>query len=230
MKNTGLSRLVIVDPPAYDPHRARWMAPGCDDVIASARIVATLDEALEGTHRAVATTARHRKRDQRVIEPRALAEEVLGDDRVTALLFGREDYGLSTDDVARCEAIVRIPTPEHASLNLAQAVLLVGHAIFDVGRPEHGAPGRVVGGRRLSDTASLERGEPRADLTAIQGAVDQLSDLLGGIGYPVPRAKLGVTATAALQRAGLSTREVGALRGLLRHVEWAVDRAREPKE
>lgn len=134
MKNTGLSRLVIVDPPAYDPHRARWMAPGCDDVIANARIVATLDEALEGTHRAVATTARHRKRDQRVIEPRALADEILADDRVTALLFGREDYGLSVEHVARCEAIMRIPTPEHASLNLAQAVLLVGHAIFEASR------------------------------------------------------------------------------------------------
>lgn len=72
-------------------------------------------------------------------------------------------------------------------------------------------------------------GEPRADLTAIRGAVDQLSDLLGGIGYPVPRDKLGLTATGALQRASLSGRELGALRGLLRHVEWAVGRAREPK-
>jgi TrmH family RNA methyltransferase len=119
MKNMGLSRLVIVAPPAYDPEQARWMAPGCADLLAEMRIVGTLDEALEGVHVAVATTARHRKQGQPVFTPAELATRIADDDRTFALLFGREDFGLSTEDVLRCDSLLRIPTPEHASLNLA---------------------------------------------------------------------------------------------------------------
>ena len=61
MRNMGLDQLVIVAPPAWDPETARWMAPGCDDLLDRIRVVATLDEALEGVHLAIASTARHRK-------------------------------------------------------------------------------------------------------------------------------------------------------------------------
>jgi tRNA (cytidine32/uridine32-2'-O)-methyltransferase len=227
MMNTGLTRLVIVDPPAYDPHRARMMAPGCDDLIASARIVATLDDALVGVHRVIASTARHRKLAQRVMAPRELALEVVADTRQTAILFGREDFGLSAEHVARCEAIVRIPTPDHASLNLAQAVLLVGHAIFEANHADRGPSGRIVGGRQQRETTALEPNDVLADLPALEGAVQQATDLLGRIGYPVARDKLGVAVRSALQRASLSVREIGALRGVLKHVERAIP-PREP--
>jgi tRNA/rRNA methyltransferase len=134
MKNMGLARLVIVNPPAYDPEQARWMAPGCREILAHARIVATLDEALDGVHWAVAATARHRKHDQPTHEPRALAQAILDravDGRTTGIIFGREDRGLTSAEVMRCASILWIPTPEHASLNLAQAVLVVSIALFN---------------------------------------------------------------------------------------------------
>ena len=101
MKNMGLEQLVIVNPPAHDPEQARWMAPGCREVLARARIVATLDEALEGVHWAVAATARHRKHDQATLEPGALAEKILDGSaasRTTGIVFGREDHGLTTPE------------------------------------------------------------------------------------------------------------------------------------
>lgn len=233
MKNMGLHRLTLVAPPAYDPETARWMGPGCDDVLSAAQIVATLDEALHGVHRAIATTARHRRLGQPVLEPRDVAivahDEALAG-RTTALLFGREDFGLSATDVARCESLLRIPTPEHASLNLAQAVLLVSHALFEEGRSRGGtATGRMLGGSHgTRSTASKDRGDRRdraADLPAIEPAARELVDVLERVGYlrGVPREKVRLTARQALQRAAISVRHVEALRGMVRRVDWALD-------
>lgn len=220
MKNMGLDRLVVVAPPAFDPEHARWMAPGCDDVLARMRIVRTLDEALAGVHRAVATTARHRRHQPDVLDPTGLGAAILDapDDHVTAILFGREDFGLSAQDVARCDALVRIPTPEHASLNLAQAVLLVAHAIFEEGRARGlAATGRIVGGTRgQRTTTELQRGDRRADLAEMEPVVDEIVALLKGKGYEAGPEKIAQSVRAALQRAGPSDRELNALRGMIR--------------
>lgn len=225
MKNMGLSQLILVAPPAFDPHRARWMAPGCDDMFAQMRIVPDLSTALEGVHQAVATTARHRRMEQPVIEPRELGDAIAQGEpgRRTAILFGREDHGLSAEDVGRCSAILRIPTPEHASLNLAQAVLLVGHALFEARRAAgERATGRIVGGRSNNPTRALEPHDAPADLAAIEGAVQHLIRLLASTGYPAPAEKVAVTARGALQRGQINARELSALRGMIKNVEVAV--------
>jgi tRNA/rRNA methyltransferase len=227
MKNMGLHRLVVVAPPSLDMDRARWMGPGCDDVFASMQIVATLDDALAGVHRSVATTARHRKGNQPVLDPASFATSCWDDDveATTALLFGREDFGLSRDDVDRCQAVLRIPTPEHASLNLAQAVLLVGNAWFEAGRARGGtATGRVVGGRRgTRTTEELQTPDPkdaRADVNRLEGAVGALVDLLDRTGYTrgTPSEVVKRSARVALQSARLTVRDVEALRGMINHL------------
>jgi TrmH family RNA methyltransferase len=229
MRNFGLERLVLVDPPAYDPERARWMAPGCADLLERARIVATLDEALEGVHRAIGTTARHRRSDHAVIEPPEAARRVLDDDGTVALLFGREDNGLSNEELARCEVLVRIATPEHASLNLAQAVLLVAHHLYEESRRRgEVASGRTLGGTKPKATRELARRSPkdaRADLPRLEPAVEELVALLARVGYTrsAPEQKVRVTARQALQAAGLTARQVDALRGMVSRVEWALD-------
>ncbi|MCB9678827.1 MAG: TrmJ/YjtD family RNA methyltransferase [Alphaproteobacteria bacterium] len=230
MKNMGLSRLVVVDPPAYDPEQARWMAPGCDDLLAATRIVATLDEALEGCHVAVASTARHRKQGQPVLTPTQIAERMTEDDRTWAILFGREDFGLATEDVLRCESILRIPTPEHASLNLAQAVLLVANALFTQARAQGtAAPGRTLGGSRgRSTTAAKAKGDKRdalADLRRIEPAVDDLVELLERVGYfrSTPEPKVRLTARQALQRSQITIRHLEALRGMVNRTRWALE-------
>lgn len=231
MQNMGLSRLVIVAPPAFDPERARWMAPGCDAMLANLRIVATLDEALIGVDVAVASTARHRKQGHPVLTPSQLAERVREDDpRTWAILFGREDFGLANADVNRCDTILRIPTPEHASLNLAQAVLLVSHALFEDAR-QHGAAatGRLLGGSRGRSTtaakAKPDRRDAPADVPRLEPAVDELIALLDRVGYfrRTPEDKVRLTARQGLQRAHISIRHLEALRGMVNRVSWALD-------
>jgi tRNA (cytidine32/uridine32-2'-O)-methyltransferase len=222
MKNMGLSKLIIVAPPSFDPHRARWMAPGCDDILAQMRIVATLDEALAGVTRAIATTARHRRHGQPVLEPRELAQTHFegADDEVTALLFGREDHGLPASAVERCAALLRIPTPEHASLNLAQAVLLVAHALFEEGRHRGvSASGRTVSGSHgAKSTLELTKAAARADLVELEPVVQEILGLLAQVGSAPPAVKGAITVRGALQRAALSKQELGALRGLVQRV------------
>ncbi|MCB9687315.1 MAG: tRNA (cytosine(32)/uridine(32)-2'-O)-methyltransferase TrmJ [Alphaproteobacteria bacterium] len=229
MKNFGLRDLVLVDPPAWDPERARWMAPGCDDVFAAMRIVGTLDEALAGCHRAIGTTARHRRVGPPVIEPTPAAEAMLDGDHRTALLFGREDSGLPNEAVLHCDALIRIATPEHASLNLGQAVLLLTHTLWEEARRRGArATGRTLGGTR--ERSTREAGQPdrkdrRAEIDVLEPAVQQIVDLLGRVGYlrGTPADKVRVTARQALRAASISVRQVEALRGMVARVDWALD-------
>jgi len=232
MKNMGLSRLTLVNPPAWDPETARWMAPGCDDLLSSIRHVATVEEALQDVTFAVASTARHRKQRQPVMEPAELVRKVYKSEpsQVTGILFGREDFGLATTDVNRCAALLRIPTPEHASLNLAQAVLIVCHALFEGGR-ERGliASGRTLGGSRGTNTTAgvstkSARDDP-ADLTQVEPAVMELLGLLERVGYlrGTRPDKVVLTARQALQRAQISRRHTEALRGMVKRIGWALD-------
>ncbi|MFT4623770.1 MAG: TrmH family RNA methyltransferase [Myxococcota bacterium] len=231
MKNMGLRRLVLVDPPAYDAEQARWMAPGCDDLLAGIRIVSRLEEALDGAHRVIATTARHRRRGQLVYEPRQAAAVALDDaEGTTAILFGREDYGLDKAAIDISHSVLRIPTLEHASLNLGQAVLVVANALFEEARSRGlAATGRTLGGSRSRrSTRSAARGssrDRRADLSAITPAAEDLIGLLERVGYTrgTRPEKIRGTAMAALQSADLRVREVEALRGMVRRVQWALN-------
>jgi len=165
-----------------------------------------------------------------VIEPPEAAARVVGDEGTTALLFGREDFGLSNEDIGRCESLIRIATPEHASLNLAQAVVIVAHHLYEEQR-RHGvaATGRTLGGSRSSKSTFEAR--PRssrdrpADLPELEPAVEQLLGMLDRVGYlrGTSPDKVQVTARQALQQAGLSVRHVEALRGMVARVEWALD-------
>ncbi|MFT6819411.1 MAG: tRNA (cytidine32/uridine32-2'-O)-methyltransferase [Myxococcota bacterium] len=230
MLNNGLSNLIVVDPLAFDAERARWMAPGAHDILANARFVADLDTALDGVQYAVASTARHRKDGQSILSPRQVAEKVCtaGPDVTTAILFGREDHGLDTASVQRCESIVRIPTAEHASLNLSQAVLLIAHELFQAAREQGlSAPGRPIGGHHMTrSTRALDRKSKRtpADLPMLEATVGDWVRLMENVGYTrsTPSDRVATTARALLQRMTPSVREAGALRGMVNRIEWAL--------
>lgn len=216
MANFGLGDLVLVAPPAWDPHRARWAAPGCDALIAATRVVATLDEALDGVHHVVAATARHRKYGQPVLDPPTFAARAVAADTTWAVLFGREDHGLPASAVDRAGAVLRIPTADHASLNLAQAALIVAQAVFLAGGST--GAGREIGGRTTRHTAKLDH-RPRAvaDAVAVEGLVAQAIAALEAAGYTrgTSADKVAVTLRGLLQRAEPAPHEITAMRGML---------------
>jgi tRNA/rRNA methyltransferase len=135
MANFGLPTLRIVKPVQGWPNeRARVMAAGADRILDGARICETLDEAIADCTFVLATTARNHDQAKPVIGPdaaaRQLAPRVAGGETV-AILFGRERNGLENDEVAKADAIVTLPVnPAFASLNLAQAVLIVAYEWF----------------------------------------------------------------------------------------------------
>ena len=126
MKNMGCSNLVLVRSVAYDPWRLEGIAHDTNDIIEKIRKCDTIDEALDGCVRVAGFTARRRAAKRDVVTPRVASGELLDYARSgqVAVLFGREDKGLPNEILDRAHLVVTIPTTNHASLNLAQAVLI----------------------------------------------------------------------------------------------------------
>jgi tRNA/rRNA methyltransferase/tRNA (cytidine32/uridine32-2'-O)-methyltransferase len=126
MKNMGLRELRLVRPVEYDITRIELVAHDTRDVAERIRHFDSLDEAIGDCVSVAAFTARRRAARRRITTPRDMAPELLRAAKrgPVALLFGREDKGLPNDALDRAQLVVTIPTTEHASLNLAQAVLI----------------------------------------------------------------------------------------------------------
>lgn len=126
MKNMGVASLRLVRPVKYDPNRLEGIAHGTMDLIERIQSYASFDQAIADCVHTVGFTARRRAAKWRVVDPKIAAAELLQhvpEGRV-ALVFGREDSGLPNEILDRVNATVTIPTTDHASLNLAQAVLI----------------------------------------------------------------------------------------------------------
>jgi tRNA/rRNA methyltransferase/tRNA (cytidine32/uridine32-2'-O)-methyltransferase len=141
MKNFGLSRLRLIQPELWDPWRIEGIAHGTQDIVARTEIHDSLLSALGDCSHVVGMTARSRRAKRTVGRPRSLAPELLGhaaesvsggETGPVALLFGREDHGLSNEALDMCHRTCIIPTSEHASLNLAQAVLVMAYELWMV--------------------------------------------------------------------------------------------------
>lgn len=207
MKNMGLGRLVLVEPPAgLDRHEARSLAYGAWDVLDNARTAARLAEAVAGCTLVVGTSGRPGPDDW---TPRRLALEgaARAEGGRVALVFGPEARGLRNAELARCHLRVRIPAHEsQPSLNLAQAVLIVAYEIF------------------LSGRGQVERpADSRATAGELERALEALRVGLLGIGFLNPQSPDGMLAEmrGLLARAGPTPREVALLLGIARQVRWA---------
>ena len=126
MKNMGCSNLYLVRSVEYDPWRLEGIAHDTGDIIERIRNCESIEEALEGCVRVAGFTARRRAAKREITTPRSASGDLLDAARTgpVALLFGREDKGLPNEILDRAHVVVTIPTTEHASLNLAQAVLI----------------------------------------------------------------------------------------------------------
>ncbi len=126
MKNMGVRQLRLVNPVEYDPSRVERVAHDTRDIVSEVHHFASLDEAIADCVFAAGFTARRRKAKWRLVSPRDVAAPMLAAaaDGPVAIFFGREDHGLSNESLDRAHAVVTIPTSDHPSLNLAQAVLI----------------------------------------------------------------------------------------------------------
>lgn len=212
MKNMGLSELVLVRPQQYPSAEATVRASGADDLLARARVVDTITEAIAGCGRVFGASARPRSANWRVLDPRAAAAELVGaqDDRAAAVLFGNERNGLSNEDLAVCHALLSIPAhPDYESLNLAQAVQVVCYEIRMATAPTL---------RCLAPEASAATAEDVAQLRAHLGRV------LLRLGFDQARnaANLETRLMRLLARAVPDEKEVQILRGILTAVEQSM--------
>ena len=135
LKGMGLSQLYLVNPIPFLEAKPTWyMAHGATDIIENCCVVETLDDALEGVQFLVGTT--HRRRDPRLppsVSAREAAQEIaaISQHQQVGLLFGREDFGLSTSQISRCQLIASVPmAAKNPSLNLAQAVQVFAYEVF----------------------------------------------------------------------------------------------------
>jgi TrmH family RNA methyltransferase len=132
MKNMGLADLWLVNPREFPHPEATARASGADDVLATARVVASLPEAIADCSLVLATTARTREQHFRVLEARAAGERIVAEARVSpvAVLFGTERFGLSNEHLLAAHALLRIPAnPAYESLNIAMAAQLIAYEI-----------------------------------------------------------------------------------------------------
>lgn len=132
MKNMGLSRLYLVAPKEFPSEKATWRSAGATDVLDDAVVVESLDEAIEGCSLVVGTSARERRIPWPLLDPRECGESVYSEstEHEVAVVFGREDRGLTNEELHKCNYHVHIPAnPDYSSLNLATAVQVVTYEI-----------------------------------------------------------------------------------------------------
>ena len=142
VKGMGLSQLYLVNPVPFQNVDAAWyMAHGAKDVLENCHVVPELKDALVGVKYLVGTT--HRRRDARLPTPVTAREAAhtiasVSQDKPVALLFGREDFGLSTDQISLCQLTASVPmATKNPSLNLAQAVQIFVYEVFVASLGDH---------------------------------------------------------------------------------------------
>jgi tRNA/rRNA methyltransferase len=227
MKTMGFSQLILVNPrfpDALQHEEAIAFASGAGDVLAGARIVGSMAEALDGCNFAAAVSARLREFSPPVLAPRALAGQLAAQGGLeAALIFGNERFGLPNEIVERCNVLINIPAnPDYSSLNLSQAAQVLAYecrmAALESGEAgEAGAPAAPLpkgGGGEIGF-----HGET-AGLAQIEGMYAHLEQALVAIDFldaDNPK-KLMPRLKRLFSRTRLETEEVNILRGIARQI------------
>lgn len=232
MKTMGFSQLVLVRPPddghqptynfKLDHPEAVALASGAIDVLTNARIVNTLDEALQGCEQSVALTARPREWSGAVVQlPQQVAKGSIAaqEGAHVAYVFGNERFGLSNEDVSRCHAICTINVnPDYSSLNLSQAVQVVAYSqrLALVGEDAIARTNRPIQAAQNMQFSRELSSEKPATHEQIQGMAQHWLDVLEQADYydPALPRRLKERLSSLWARAGLTTADVDMLRGM----------------
>jgi tRNA/rRNA methyltransferase len=210
MKNFGLCELRLVSPRVEIPNtKADAMAVGAVDVLQTAQVFSDPKAALGDLHLVYATTARERGATKEVITPAEAARRLriaASHGEKTGILFGNERAGLDNEEISLADAVITIPTSEFSSLNLGQAVLLLGYEWFRSG--DDTPPARIEHG-------PVHRKPTRDELFQTFEHLER--ELLeSGFLFPPDKASTMIRAIrATLHRAHLTYQETQTLRGMI---------------
>ncbi len=210
MLNCGLTDLALVNPREGWPNpKAEAMSAGATEVLENAKLFDSVEDAIAGLTRVYATTARPRDMTVRVTTPRQAAAELrtawqAGD--TLGLLFGPERSGMTNEHIVLADSVISVPlNPAYASLNLAQAVLIVGYEWFAAAAD---APAEQL----------IENGTRPANKEELVSFFDRFEAALDQSGFfrsPDMRPSMVLNLRAMLQRANLTEQEVRTLHGVV---------------
>ncbi|HEY3075539.1 MAG TPA: RNA methyltransferase [Burkholderiales bacterium] len=216
MKAMGLSDLRLVAPERYPAPEAQWMATNAADVLESATVHATLNEAIADCVAGFALSARPREWSPQVLDVRSAAARAVEMNDKVAFVFGNEAAGLTNEEMFACQFLVHIPAnPQFSSLNLAQAVQVVAYELrmcVDVAMP-------------------FSRVEKRATVEDLEGLYAHLEEAATRSGFMAPNSRLRERWRRLFSRVpALEREEVNILRGLLKALMSRRNGSHEPKE
>ena len=234
MKVMGLSSLHLVTPKIFPNAEATAMASGADDLLQTAVVHDSLDSALTGCSLVLGTSARLRSLPMPMLDARRAAEqavleadgheadgpEIKGHEvkgHEVAILFGRERYGLVNEEMQRCQYLVNIPSnPAYSSLNLAQAVQIIGYEL------------RVAAMGGAGTSVPPLDWEP-VDDRQMEGFFEHLEQTLLDIRFLNPKQpkKLMMRLRRLFNRARPDQNEINILRGILKASQEAAEMKRE---
>lgn len=210
MANFGCSRLRLVNPCQHLHPEARKFAVSASELLGQAEIYSDLASALADRQCAIAATRRPGRLRGELLDLTELPAQLSGyaDGSRIGLVFGREDSGLTTDEVALCSHATSISTAAYGSLNLAQAVIVF---LYELSRPS-----TLPAATAVTPAAQLPLG-------ALEPLFGQMQATLERIAYLNPSAPAGVmnSLRRVLQRANLDPRELELLRGMWSQIDWS---------
>ena len=226
MKNFGLCDLRLVECCEHLTKAAYMYAVDARDVLEAARLFPTLNEALAESSTAVAFTRRIGKMRRCRMAVAKLPAWVAGRGGAgkTALVFGREDQGLTNEEVRMCDAIVRIPSSAALpSLNLAQSVLVAAYELFT------NAPGSSRAGKRPASSGE-ERFVQRREIMRLLRNMNKTLEALGYDDGPPHelRTRILHQLERIFGRAGLTPRDAGMFEGLSARIRTAAGKKPPP--
>jgi tRNA (cytidine32/uridine32-2'-O)-methyltransferase len=209
MRTMGFSRMELVAPSRFPHAEASALAAGADDVLGNAGVHAELVDSLAGCSLALGLSARRRGVNLPEISPREAASQALAAvarGEQVALVFGNERTGLENEELARCHAMVRIPSvDDFSSLNLAQAVQVMAYEMrmAQLGDAPQAPPPR-------------EDAEPLADAAQMERFYEHLLQTLDDIDFHKGRAPTTIMLRLRklFQRAQMDERELRMLHGI----------------
>lgn len=214
MKNMCLTQLTLVSPREFPAEAAIARAAGADDVLQQAQVCASLDEALQGCHLVIGSSARPRTIAWPMLDPGSAASRLVSEAAMgpVALVFGPERTGLTNEQLDRCHFLVSIPAnPAFSSLNLAGAVQVLAYELYQAGQngtlPPAGTP--TAPESPLACDEELQRLYQHLEETLVQ---IQFLD-------PDNPRKLMRRLTRLYNRARLDHNELNIMRGILTAIQ-----------